>query len=155
MKKRSLLQKLLLVLPVLLMSQAHAAGFKVQDAWVPEAPPVARVMAGYMTLVNDTDKEMTLISVSSPDFGKVEMHRTETVNGMSRMLKQDKVSIAHNGKVEFKPGGLHLMLMQPKHPLKKGDKITLNLEMGQQRIEVIAEVKEAGAEDHSGHEHHH
>lgn len=137
------------------IGQVNASQLQVTDAWIPEAPPVARVMAAYLTLNNPSDKNLTLTSVSSPDFKRVEMHRTENKDGMSRMVRQNNVEIPAKGRTEFKPGGLHLMLMQPKRAIKKGDTVMLVLTVDKQTLSVKATVKEATLDDHSAHGHHH
>ena len=41
-----------------LISSANAASaLKIENTWSPEAPPVAKVMAGYMKITNMSDKE--------------------------------------------------------------------------------------------------
>jgi copper(I)-binding protein len=49
----------------------------VKDAWVAEAPPVARVLACYMTIENPSDREQMLTRVTSPLFSDIEIHRTD------------------------------------------------------------------------------
>jgi len=127
----------------------------IADAWIPEAPPVARVMAGYMTLKNNSNKMITVTSVTSPDFKRVEIHRTETKQGMARMIKQKHIEVPAKGETVFKSGGLHLMLINPKRRLKRGERVTLILTAGKQTVTVHAAVKEASLDDHSNHEHHH
>jgi len=123
------------------------------DAWVPEAPPVVKVMAGYLKIKNMTEKAIDINKVTSPDFEKVEMHLTVEEKGMSRMLKQDVVSIAAHDELLFQRGGLHLMLINAKHGLKRGEKITLKFSTKENMFTVMAEIKEAAIEDHSHHHH--
>lgn len=122
------LQTLSLIL-LLLLTTAISAGEKLEahDAWVREAPPNAAVMAAYLTLHNHSPKTFTLISISSPDFNRVEMHRTEQHDGMTKMHPVSRVMLSTNGSVSFQPGGMHLMLMKPKKRFKSGDLISLTL----------------------------
>ena len=124
------------------------------DAWVPEAPPVVKVMAGYLKIKNMTAKAIDISKVTSPDFEKVEMHLTVEKDGMSRMLQQDVISVAANDELLFQRGGLHLMLINAKHGMKRGDKITLNFSTKENTFTIMAEIKEAVIEDHSHHHHH-
>jgi len=48
---------------------------------------------------------------------------------MMRMIKQDKLVIPAGKQVELAPGGLHMMLMKPKHPIKNGDKLQVTFEL--------------------------
>jgi len=117
---------------------------KVRHAWIPEAPPVASVMAGYFEIDNSGDKPVVINGVSSPAFGDAMMHKTIEENGMSRMIHMDHVTVAPHSKVTFQPGGLHVMLMSPRHPLKVGDKVAITLQtVNKQMIHFKAVVKPA------------
>lgn len=111
-----------------LVTTASAGGkLEVHDAWAREAPPTTSVMAAYLTLHNHSTQGYTLSSLSSPDFSRVEMHRTEQHEGMSKMIPVSRVMLSTKGSVSFQPGGMHLMLMNPKKRLKAGDNISLTL----------------------------
>ena len=127
---------------------------EIDDAWVAEAPPVAPVMGGYMKIVNETDKSVSITSASCPDFEKVEIHEMSMSGGMMKMREIEKLDVPAHGKVELKPGGYHLMLIKPKQAFKKGDTLTVTLHTadGQSRA-VKMEVKERPSGD--AHQHHH
>ncbi len=122
------------------------------DAWIPEAPPVVKVMAGYVKIKNPTATTIDINKVTSPDFEKVEMHLTIEKDGMSRMQKQDIVSVAAHDEMIFQRGGLHLMLINAKHVMKRGEKITLNFSTNESMFTVMAEIKEASIGDPSHHQ---
>ena len=151
-----------LVLLLLLTSSVSAAGpstkgMEIHDAWVREAPPNAAVMAAYLTLHNHSAKTFTLISVASPDFERVEMHRTEQHDGMTKMLPVSRVMLSTNGSVSFQPGGMHLMLMKPKKQLKSGDSISLSLFFtDESSLKISVPVKKGtGSDEHEMHHEHH
>lgn len=107
-----------------LSSFAHAAdSLVIKDAWSPEAPPVAKVMAGYMTIKNVSDHEVKIVSVKSKLFNKVEIHLMDMSGGMMRMIRQDNLSIKPHAQLELTPGVLHMMLIGPKKPFKTGSVI--------------------------------
>lgn len=134
-------------------SSVSAGELEIHDAWVREAPPTAKVMAAYLTLHNHSAKTYTLSSLSSPDFKQVEMHRTEQHDGMSKMILVSRVILSPKGSVNFQPGGMHLMLMNPEKRLKQGDKVTLTLTFtDESSIQVSLPVKKATAQ--SGHNKH-
>lgn len=138
-----------------LSSSAFAKGsIKVTDAWIPLAPPVVKVMAGYLKIHNPTSSAIVIDKVSSAGFETVEMHQTIEKDGMARMVKKDKMTVPAKSEVLFKRGGLHLMLINPKQALKKGDKVALDFSTSAGTVRVSAEVKEAVIEDHSHHQHH-
>ena len=133
---------------------ATAGKLEIHDAWVREAPPMAEVMAAYLTLHNHSAKTYTLTSVSSPDFERVEMHRTEQHDGMTTMLPVSRVILSANGSVSFQPGGMHLMLMKPKKHLMVGNSVSLTLLFSDESsMTITAPVKKATGED--GHAMHH
>lgn len=82
----------------------------ISNAAVKMPVPGQEISAGYFTLVNDSDAELSLVAVSSSDAEKVEMHTHEHANGMMAMRKLDSVSLAAGETVEFVPGGHHLMV---------------------------------------------
>lgn len=107
-----------------------ADGLMIADAWVREGPPTARVLAGYMRLMNHSDAPITVHGVESSAFGRVEMHRTVVENGVARMLPQETLTVPPHGELVLEPGGYHLMLIDAKAPLRAGDRITLTLDLG-------------------------
>ncbi|MCK4864200.1 MAG: copper chaperone PCu(A)C [Gammaproteobacteria bacterium] len=110
------------------ISSANAASaIKIENPWSPEAPPVAKVMAGYMKIYNLSNKDIKIQSAKSSVFKKIEIHLTEMNNGMMRMIKQDNLNIKANAHIELKPGGLHMMLIGKLKPIKSGSIIPLTL----------------------------
>jgi periplasmic copper chaperone A len=105
-----------------------AAGVSISDAWIREAPPGASARAGYMELRNGTSQPQALVAASSAGFGKVMLHRTVVSNGVAHMEHLPQVELAPEASVLFAPGGNHLMLMKPKHPLHAGDTVVIRLE---------------------------
>jgi len=100
-------------------------GIEAHDPWVREAPPTAKVLAAYLQLHNHGDAARTLVSVESPAFKRVELHRSEEKNGMATMVRVTKIVIPAHGKVSFEPGSLHIMLIDPLARLKSGDTVKL------------------------------
>lgn len=148
---------ILLLVCFVFSAQSYASDLvKISNAWVPEAPPVIKVMAGYLVAENTSDKPVSLMNVSSSEFNHVEMHKSILKDGMAQMVKQDKVTISAKSKVEFKSGGLHLMLMGAKKTFTAGSKIPLVLEFDNgEKQSVVAIVKPAGADSMMDHSHHH
>jgi len=133
---------------------AHSdGGIMVKDAWVREAPPSAKVLAGYMVIENHTDKEKILVSVSSPAFNKIEIHKSVNKDGMASMEHQKQLPIAAESHVKLEPGGFHLMLFNPGKAIKAGDTIAFTLKFANGSTSLVnATVKKAtGGEEH----HHH
>lgn len=129
---------------------------KIDNTWSPAAPPVAKVMAGYMTISNNSQHAIKVSTAKSPLFKNVEIHLTKMENDMMRMVKQEHLNIPANTKVELKPGGLHMMLIGKLKPIKTGSSIpvTISFDNGES-INITLAVKENNEpqmmHDHSHH----
>lgn len=111
-----------------LIGTAHAESpIKIENTWSPEAPPVVKVMAGYMKISNSGNKDIKIKSAKSSLFKKVEIHLSQNKNGMMRMLKQENLAVKAHSQIELKPGGLHMMLIGKLKPIKSGSFIPVTL----------------------------
>jgi copper(I)-binding protein len=99
----------------------------VNKAWVADAPPNSTMYAGYLTIKNSGSEAVELLAVSSPKFKKIEIHQTQIIRNIARMVEQDGLPIFENETTTFAPGGLHLMMIGPKNKMNVGDKIELTL----------------------------
>lgn len=142
---------------LLVSASSHAGEIAIDNAWIRSAPPSVTVLAGYMTIENHADKDVTLISASSPAFERVELHRTMLHNGMMHMEPVESLAIKAHGSVRFEPNGYHLMLNKPKQKIGKGDAITVTLIFADRRVETQLTVQEDGgsAEENTQRHHHH
>jgi hypothetical protein len=140
-------------------ASATESGLMISNAWVRMAPAALKTHGGYMTLTNHGQEAIELIGASSENYGEVQMHLSSIVDGIATMQRMESVEIPAGKAVEFKPGGLHFMLLAAKKPLEKGKMvpITLSFRSGE-TVEVKAMVMMGapGGEmmdmDHSGHE---
>jgi len=86
----------------------------ITDPWVREAPPQSSVSAAYMIIENSGTTDDKLIEIKSALFKKAEIHKTTVdENGTAKMQMVENIELKPGEKVEFKPGGLHIMLIQP------------------------------------------
>ncbi len=100
----------------------------VDTAWTRATPPGAPVAGGFLTVRNTGRRADRLLSASSPDAERVEIHEMRMDDGMMRMRRIDEgLAIAPNATLELKPGGYHLMFIQPAHPFVAGETITATL----------------------------
>jgi hypothetical protein len=74
------------------------------------------------------------------------MHITTREGDVMKMREVSSFEVPAGGTFELKPGGAHLMLMELKGPLKKGERVplTLRLEKGGE-LKVELSVQEMGA----------
>jgi len=89
--------------------------------------------AGFARFDNDCDNAATIVSASSPAFADTTVHASSVVDGISRMRAIPELRVGPHTVAEFKPGGLHLMLMQPKRALHNGDKIPVEFHLADGR----------------------
>jgi copper(I)-binding protein len=125
MNRRSLIAPALVLLLAAL--PALAAGLTVTNAWSRSTPPVAKVGVVYFTLTNDTGKSDRLLKLSASVAEKVEVHRTEVQDGIARMREVVVLHVDAGQTLEFKPGGMHVMLMGLRKPLVAGTAYELDL----------------------------
>jgi copper(I)-binding protein len=107
-------------------------GLSAGDARIPEAPPVATVLAGYAKLVNNSGRPLHIDRVDGADFSSVEMHQMSMDGGMMQMRPLAGLDLPAHGSLSLDENGKHLMLMNPKHPFKAGDGTTLEFHCGKQ-----------------------
>lgn len=115
MNRRSLLA--LAIVAAFAALPAVAGELAVVNAWSRSTPPVAKVGVVYFTLKNDTKKSDRLLKLSTPVATKVEVHRTEELDGIARMREVAVLHVDAGQTLEFQPGGLHVMLMGLRKPL--------------------------------------
>ena len=109
---------------------AHADHIKINNAYIPEGPPVSRVLAGYMEIENKSNDTCYIVGVASKDFGAIEMHQTREVDGIARMFPQSQLVIPAKGKLVLEPGSYHLMLFRPQKVMRKGDQSQFTFTFG-------------------------
>ncbi|HTO49476.1 MAG TPA: copper chaperone PCu(A)C [Burkholderiales bacterium] len=127
---------------------AAQAQVTVSDAWVRGTVPGQTASGAYMQLKSADGA--TLVGAESPVAGIVEIHEMRTEGNTMRMRGVEKLALPAGRAVELKPGGYHVMLMDLKAPLKKGETVPIKLKVrsksGQtQDIEVKAEVRDVTA----------
>lgn len=99
---------------------------QVRDGWIRKPPAELPMMAGYARVVNACDRAVVLTAASSPAFSDASLHATVVEGGISRMRALGELRISANRTATFEPGGMHLMLMQPRKPLRDGDLVPID-----------------------------
>ena len=94
------------------------------DVEVTQPMPGRHMSAGFLVLTNNTDADIRITRVTSPQFGAVEIHETSIEDGIARMRELDELVVPAGGSVTLERGGKHLMLMQAKD---LGDSVSLQL----------------------------
>ena len=105
---------------------AQTPPIEVTTPWARATPPNARAGGLFFTLTDRSTPDR-LLSASTPVAATAEIHRTVNENGVMKMLPIDGIDLNPGQPVEFKPGGLHIMLMDLKKQLKPGDTFPVTL----------------------------
>lgn len=121
------------VFPVMAKSPAAKPGkacrAQVREGWVRLPPMQMPMMAGFGRIENPCATPVVVVGVKSAAFGEVSLHETRIVDGVSKMRSLPELRIAPDGSVVLKPGGIHLMLMQPHTPLKEGSRVAIEFKL--------------------------
>jgi len=134
------------VVAALLPFAAHAA-VTATDAWVRGTVPAQKTTGAFLTLTSTA--EAKLVAVSTPAAKSVEMHASQESGGIMHMHALDAIPLPAGKRVDLKPGGFHIMLVDITRALGAGDHVPLTLtieEAGGKRygVEVRAEVRPLG-----------
>jgi copper(I)-binding protein len=108
-----------------LVNPALAADLSITDAFSRATPGNGPGVA-YLTIHGGATPDR-LVGASSQVAAKVELHTMSMKGDVMQMREVDAVEIPANAPIKFAPGGLHIMLMGLKAPLKTGETIPLTL----------------------------
>lgn len=142
---------------LLFATKSFAADIIIEDAWVREAPPNATILAAYMTINNTGEEKDSLVSVESDCCRKVEIHQSIVEDGQAKMIERKSLLVPAEANINLQPGGLHLMLIEPKQSYKKkmreGNDVALKFNFAtHESISVKAKIKKVtGADPHAHH----
>ena len=123
-----------------------ADNVSVQDPYVRLAPPNAAATGAFMVIRNTGDKDVKVIKADNPVSKATELHTHLNEGGVMKMRPVPAIEIKAKGEAVLKPGGLHVMMIDLKAPLKEGDSvpITLTFDDGSSK-QVDARVAKATA----------
>jgi copper(I)-binding protein len=105
---------------------ATANGIAIRDVWSRATPPGIEVGVAYLAIENH-GKPDRLLAASSPIAKHTELHISAMEDGVMTMRRLDAVDIKADAVTMFAPRGRHIMLVDLKRPLKKGDTFPLTL----------------------------
>lgn len=131
----------------------------IVSPWARATPAGAKVGGGYLAITNSGKTPDRLIKVESNVSGRGEIHEMAMNDGVMTMRPlADGLELKPGETVTFKPGSLHLMLMDLKQPLKEGETFKVRLffeKAGTTEIVfgvrgIAARADEADHHDHHG-----
>jgi hypothetical protein len=104
--------------------------------------------AAYLTVVNHGQNADRLLSIESPVANKVQIHISSMDNGVMRMRPvEGGVKIEAGASVKFAPGGMHIMLIDLKQPLRVGTEFPLTMHFEHAGITTVRVRIEDGMAD--------
>jgi copper(I)-binding protein len=98
----------------------------VQDAWARPTVQGQTVGGGYFRIDGGPTNDR-LLGATTDIAQSVELHTMRMDGDVMRMRQLDSVEVPAKQTVEFKPGGMHVMLIGLKTPLKVGNVFPMTL----------------------------
>jgi len=135
-----------------LAGDATSGDIMIMNAWSRATPKGAPVGSGYLMIHNQGAADKLLGATA--DFADVQFHEMKLNDGVMQMRElKDGLAIPANGVVLLAPGGYHIMFVNLKRPLVKGEKekVTLRFERAGP-ITVDFDVQAIGASDSGAHD---
>jgi len=83
--------------------------------------------AAYLTLRNNDKQDHSVVKAASPAARVTELHTVVDEGGMKKMRPVPKMDIKAGSETKLQPGGLHIMLIGLKQPLREGTHVTITL----------------------------
>jgi copper(I)-binding protein len=132
------------------LSLAAGAAFAqvtVDGAWARPTVPGQPAGGGYLVMTAAAGDR--LVSGSTSAAARVELHTMAMKGDVMEMREVPSIELPAGKKVEFKPGGLHLMFIGLKAPLKVGTKVPVTLKFekaGEVKVDFTVMAKPAAAD---------
>lgn len=98
-----------------------------RDGFVRLGVPTAPSAAGYISLTNQSNEILTLVSGESPAYRVIEFHKMVESDGMLRMRRIPQIEIKPGEQFDFKTGAEHIMLIGRKKMLSQGELLPITL----------------------------
>jgi copper(I)-binding protein len=139
-------------------AQAHeykVGSLEIGHPWTRATPKGAQVAGGYLKITNKGTIADRLVDAKSDIAPRIEIHEMAMNSGTMQMRAlKDGLEIKPGATVELKPGSYHIMFMDLKQPLEKGQRVkgTLTFEKAGP-IDVEFVVEAVGAPAPGGHSH--
>ena len=128
-------------------AQAHEyklGDLLVDHPWARASIGQAPNGAAYMTITTEGQETDRLMGVESDAANRVELHTHLMDNGVMKMRPVEAIEITPGEPTLLQPGGLHVMLMGLKAPLRLGESFQMTLVFERAgRVEVEVKIEEA------------
>lgn len=139
-----------------LATETGAGGLRVEHPWARASIGASKTGAAYLTIVNHGEAVALLVGAATPVAEHAGLHTHLMEQGIMKMRPLEAVEVAPGEPTVFKPGGLHIMLMGLRRPLKEGETFPLTLTFRNAGpLEVEVPVLGATSMGHGDHMEHH
>lgn len=148
----------LAVLSVSLVSLFANAKVTVSQPYAKATFAMAKTGAMYLTLENESSAPITLVDVKVTDdvADVAQIHTTILEDDVYKMRHLvDGVLLPVGERVEFVPGGKHIMLMGLAKPLTGGSEFAVELVFSDGKTQTIAVPVRKQEDTSNAHHHHH
>ena len=126
---------------LLMATSAFAEGLMVKDPYARAARPNAPTGAAFMTLMNHSDQDITLMGVSSDVAKRVELHaHIDNGEGVMQMSEiEGGITIPAGEMHMMNRGGDHVMMMGLTQSLVDGETFSVTFEF-ENGAEMVVEI---------------
>ena len=142
--------------PLAAAAQSFKAGdLQIDKPWSRATPKGAKVAGGYLKITNAGQTADRLIGGATEVSGRFEIHEMRMDTGVMVMREvKGGLEIKPGATVELKPGGLHLMFMDLKRQLAKGERVKGSLQFEKAgKVDVEFAVEAIGGPASQEHKH--
>lgn len=134
----------------------------VDNAWTRATVGAQRSTGAFLGLTST--QPLKLVGVESAAANIVEIHEMALVDNVMRMRQIDAINLDPGQRVELKPGGFHVMMIDLRNPVKVGDTVAMTLvfedDKGQRRTlpinataRPLTDTGKDAAADHGANDH--
>jgi len=126
-----------------------AANLRVDHPWARATTNIAKTGAAYLSVLNDGAEVDRLLAVATPIADRASLHATIMDDGIMKMRPVKAIEVHPGEPAVLKPGGVHIMLMGLRQPLKEGATFPLTVSFEKAGpVEVQVLVRKAGSMEH-------
>lgn len=123
---------------------AQSGAIEITNAWARATPGGASIGAAYLTLQASNADRLT--GAETPIARAAQLHQMTMTDGVMKMRPLAALDLPAGHPVTLQPGGVHLMLVGLKAPLKPGEHFPLTLHFAKAGTrEVTVAVGKIGA----------
>ena len=127
---------------------AKGGALRIESAWARPTAPAAANGAAYFVIHDEGKEPDKLVRAGTPVAKVAELHTHLVEGNVMRMRPVEAIEVHPGTPTVLQPGGLHVMLMGLKAPLKEGERFPLTLtfeKAGEVTVDVTIQRQTPGA----------